>query len=184
MKQEITLYDRKIFYTVRQSRRAKRLRIAVYCNCDVIVTLPHSKTLNDVEMFLRKKARWISDKLDKFRKAKGLQLNGKLAKFVDAKNAAYRLVEGIIKKINKTYDFKYNKINIKNHKTKWGSCSTRRNLNFNSKIVFLPRRLAEYIVVHELCHLGELSHSKRYWSLVEKILPDYKNLLNELKGIF
>jgi predicted metal-dependent hydrolase len=88
----------------------------------------------------------------------------------------------IIKKFNKKYGLKYNTITIKDHKTKWGSCSKKGNLNFNYRIVFLPRRLAEYIVVHELCHLKELSHSRQYWRLVEKTLPNYKDLIRELKN--
>lgn len=184
MKKEITLYDRKISYSIRESSRAKRLRIAVYCDCDVIVTLPHDKTVSDVEIYLEKKAKWLTSKLDFFRKAKGLQVKNKPVGFADNKEEAYKLVVKIIKKFNKIYGFKYNKITIKNHKARWGSCSKKCNLNFNYKIVFLPRRLAEYIVVHELCHLGELSHSRRYWNLVRMGLSNYKMLTNELKSNF
>jgi predicted metal-dependent hydrolase len=55
-----------------------------------------------------------------------------------------------------------------------GAALEKKNLNFNSRIALLPEKLAEYIVAHELCHLGEFNHSKRFWDLVEKILPDYK----------
>ncbi len=182
MMKEITLYDRKIPYSIRTSTRAKRLRIAVYCNCDVVVTLPHTKTVSDVEIYLKEKAKWISGKLEFFRKAKGLQIKNKSVGFADNKGKAYELALRIIGKFNKVGEFKYNKVIIKSHKTKWGSCSKKGNLNFNYRIVFLPRRLAEYIIVHELCHLKELSHDRRYWNLVEKTLPNYKNLIHELKN--
>ena len=84
-------------------------------------------------------------------------------------------------KFNKIYKFKYNKINIKNQKTRWGSCSVKGNLNFNYKIALLPEKLAEYIVVHELCHLGEFNHSYKFWKLVEKTIPDYLEIKEDLK---
>jgi predicted metal-dependent hydrolase len=66
MIKEITLYNRKISYSIKKSTRAKRLRIAVYCNCDVVVTLPHHKSISDVDSYLREKSKWISEKLDFF----------------------------------------------------------------------------------------------------------------------
>lgn len=181
MMTEITLYDRKIPYSIRKSTRAKRLRIAVYHNCDVIVTLPHHKSVSDVDAYLKQKSKWISAKLDYFRRAKGIKIKNKSDGFEQNQEEAYKLALRIIKKFNKVYNLKYKKITIKSHKTKWGSCSKKGNLNFNYRIVFLPRHLAEYIVVHELCHLKELSHGRKYWNLVGKTLPNYKNLIHELK---
>ncbi|HCW31985.1 MAG: zinc-dependent protease [Candidatus Peregrinibacteria bacterium GW2011_GWE2_39_6] len=182
MMTEITLYDRKIPYSIRKSTRAKRLRIAVYYNSDVVVTLPHHKTVSDVEAYLRQKSKWISAKLDYFREAKGIKVKNQSVGFEQNKERAYELALRIIKKFNKVCDLKYKKITIKSHKTKWGSCSKKGNLNFNYRIVFLPLHLAQYIVVHELCHLKELSHGRKYWNLVEKALPNYKNLIRELKN--
>jgi len=178
---EITLYNRTIPYSIIRSPRAKRLRIAVYCNCDVVVTLPHHRTVSDVEVYLKEKSKWISEKLDYFRTNRSIKIGGKLVNFEENQKEAHKLALRIIKKFNKIYAFKYNKITIKNLRTKWGSCSKKGNLNFNYRIIFLPRHLAEYIVVHELCHLRELSHSRKYWNLVERALPNYKELVKELK---
>ncbi len=60
------------------------------------------------------------------------------------------------------YNFQYKRLAIKNTKTRWGSCSTKRNLNFNYKILFLENNLRDYIIVHELCHLQEMNHSKNF----------------------
>lgn len=62
---------------------------------------------------------------------------------------------------------------VKEQKKRWGSCSSRGNLNFNWKIVMAPLPVLDYIVVHEMCHLIHLNHSREFWSLVERILPDY-----------
>jgi len=82
---------------------------------------------------------------------------------------------------NSFYNFKINRVAIKNAKTRWGSCSSKRNLNFNYKIIYLRPALADYLIVHELCHLGELNHSKRFWALVSKTIPDYVKINKELR---
>ena len=66
------------------------------------------------------------------------------------------------------------RICIKDVKSRWGSCSSKRNLNFNWWLIMAPMEVLDYVVVHELCHLKEMNHSKDFWVLVEGILPDYK----------
>lgn len=82
---------------------------------------------------------------------------------------------------NSFYGFSVGRISIRDTKTRWGSCSKRGNLNFNYKILFLPAHLADYIVVHELCHLQEFNHSQNFWALVAKIFPNHKAMRAELK---
>ncbi|NMC36283.1 M48 family metallopeptidase [Candidatus Beckwithbacteria bacterium] len=72
-------------------------------------------------------------------------------------------------------------IYLQDQKTCWGSCSKKKNLNFNWRIVLLPDHLADYIVIHELCHLKEFSHSRRYRNLMASVLPNYQELITELK---
>ena len=81
------------------------------------------------------------------------------------------------------HEFPYKRIAIRNTKRSWGSCSELGNLNFNYRIIFLPQSLAEYIIVHELCHLWEMNHSKHYWHHVGQILPDYRERRRALKRI-
>jgi predicted metal-dependent hydrolase len=82
---------------------------------------------------------------------------------------------------NTFYNYKWGKIAIRNQKTRWGSCSRRGNLNFNYKIALLPARYSDYIIVHELCHLGEFNHSQNFWNLVARTIPDYKEIRGSLR---
>lgn len=85
--------------------------------------------------------------------------------------------ELVIERINYYNTFinkKITGIKIKNQRKRWGSCSSLGNLNFNWRIIMMPDEIFDYIVVHEMCHLLYLNHSKDYWGSVEKILPDYQ----------
>ncbi len=92
------------------------------------------------------------------------------------------LVHARLAHFNNFYHVPLRKIFIKNHKSRWGSCSERGNLNFNYKIVLLPPSLADYIIAHELCHLIEFNHSPAFWALVAQTIPNHKALRRQLRG--
>lgn len=75
----------------------------------------------------------------------------------------------------------YNTIRIKDVKGHWGSCSSKKNLNFNYRISLLPIEGIDYIIIHELSHLTEMNHSRRFWDIVERYMPDYKSVRASLK---
>lgn len=178
----IIVNKRKIPYTLKVSKRAKRLRLSIHHDGSFIVTTPKNLHLNTIKQFIIKKSQWILDKLDYFSKfTNSFKIKNTKSDFIKYKETAKKLVEEKISKFNKIYKFKFNKINIKNQKTRWGSCSKKGNLNFNYKIALLPEELAEYIVVHELCHLGEFNHSVKFWNLVAKTIPEYLKIRDELK---
>ena len=99
------------------------------------------------------------------------------------KETARALAKSRIEYFNKFYGFKVGRIAIKNTKTRWGSASKKGNLNFNYKIALLPSDMADYVLVHELCHLGEFNHSVRFWNLVARVLPDYKEIRKKFKKV-
>lgn len=75
----------------------------------------------------------------------------------------------------------YADIRIKDQKSRWGSCSSKGNLNFNWRIVMAPEQVCDYVIIHELCHLIYLDHSQKFWKLVERICPDYEQYKKWLK---
>lgn len=79
------------------------------------------------------------------------------------------------------HGFKMEKIRISSARTRWGSCSSKGTLSFTWRLVMAPLEIIDYVVVHELCHLEEMNHSKSFWARVEGILPDYKRRRKWLK---
>lgn len=168
---------------LRKSKRARRMRLAVYCDGSVVVTVPHDLNVNVIERFIREKTSWLFSKIAYFKQFEGRAIaRYSHEDYLKHKEAAYELVVERVNYFNKLYKLKFNCIVIKNQKTRWGSCSKKGNLNFNYKVALLPPKLADYIIVHELCHLKEFNHSKKFWSLVERGMSDYKELKKELQN--
>ena len=107
---------------------------------------------------------------------------GSRKEYLKHKEAARKLVHERLEYFNKFYGFTYKKIAIRNQKTRWGSCSKQGNLNFSYRLALMPAHHADYIIVHELCHLGEFNHSKNFWALVAQQVPNYKQIKKELKS--
>ena len=171
-----------ITYSVKESTRAKRMRLAVYCDASVVMTVPQGVDSGLVEKFLRDKLEWVESKVAYFSKFK----NNPITKFSEEdyrkyKEDAYELACERVDYFNKSYGFSYNQINIKNQKTRWGSCSSKGNLNFNYKILFLPEAVRDYVVVHELCHLKEFNHSRKFWNLIGKTIPEFSDMKETLR---
>ena len=76
----------------------------------------------------------------------------------------------------------YGRITIRCQKTRWGSCSSKGNLNFNCLLMLMPSEVIDYVVVHELCHIKQMNHSKAFWKEVEKVLPNYRKSAVWLKN--
>lgn len=183
MKKQIAIHNKNITYTIRKSRRARRMRLAVYCDGTVVVTTPIGLKENIIDKFIREKSTWLFNKILFFKQVKGnFFIKSNKRDYLRYKEQAYDIAVDRINYFNKVYKFKFNKINIKNQKTRWGSCSKKGNLNFNYKIAILPAYVSDYVIVHELCHIGEFNHSQRFWRLVEKTIPNYLDIRNILKN--
>ncbi|MFZ2205369.1 MAG: SprT family zinc-dependent metalloprotease [Minisyncoccia bacterium] len=182
MEKNIELQDRKIPYTLKVSPRIRRLRLSIFRDGNFVVTVPRTMSENTIEQFIIQKSQWIIKKLEYFKGFSGMVFMKSTKKeYVEHKERALILAQTRLEYFNQFYNFSYNKISIKNQKTKWGSCSKRRNLNFNYKIALLPEKMADYIIVHELCHLGQFNHSKNFWSLVAQTIPDHHEIRKDLK---
>ena len=173
-----------IDYTVKKSPRARSLRVSVYCDGKVVVAAPAFVGLEVVERFVAKKSQWIARTLEKFMPFRPvMRRKNSRIEFLKHKEAARELVMRRVPELNKEYGFRVGRIAVRNQKSRWGSCSAQGNLNFNYRIALLPAHLSDYIIVHELCHLGEMNHGRRFWDLVARTMPDYRERRRELRAI-
>ncbi|SDK58891.1 hypothetical protein SAMN05660337_0909 [Maridesulfovibrio ferrireducens] len=103
---------------------------------------------------------------------------GALTEFVRTQARSFLLAE--LTKISKEIDMPFKKLFIRSQRKRWGSCSSKGNINLNMKLMFLPYRLVRYVLIHELCHTVHLNHSARYWQLVQQVEPEFQSLEKEL----
>ena len=101
--------------------------------------------------------------------------------YMSHKEEARAIVHARLVHFNAHYKHKVARVFIKNSKSRWGSCSSRGNLNFNYKLLFLPPEVLDYVVVHELCHLRHFNHGPEFWAAVEEVLPNHKDLRRLLR---
>lgn len=94
---------------------------------------------------------------------------------------AYECIKDRLDYYCKIIGLSYNTLRIKEQKTRWGSCSKKGNLNFNWKLIMSPPWVIDYVVIHEVCHLRYLNHSKEYWAMVEMYMPNYQKAQEWLK---
>jgi len=170
-------------YSVCRSRRAKRIRLTVGGDGQVLVTIPAWVSEQVGHNFFLTKKDWVISRLNR----KSLLNNtsrdywGSSADFNYHKAKAQVVFGEKVRYWNQFYNYPHKKITIKNQKTRWGSCSRSGNLNFNYKLLFLPEGMLDYVVVHELCHLKEFNHSARFWALVAETMPNYKLIRRQFK---
>lgn len=169
-------------WSLRRSDRATRLWVEVKRDGSVVVTAPRFAPFAAIERFVRDKAEWIARAVAAVAKRKDdVYLPRGRRAYLANRERARDLVHGLLRLHTPRYGGRYGKVFIKDLRRNWGSCSELGNLNFNYKLVFLPARLAEYVVVHELCHLERFDHSPAFWGLVERAIPDAKACRKELR---
>jgi predicted metal-dependent hydrolase len=179
---KIIIQGQEIAYSLRSYKSSRHLRLAISGNGSVTVTKPVFVTEKMVHDFLETKGDWILEQLVKSaNNPQSLSPAQELAEYQRYKIRAHNFVSDRLEYFNRFYGFKYGRVSVRRQKTRWGSCSRTGNLNFNYRLIFLEPAAADYIIVHELCHLGEFNHSPDFWRLVAKQIPDYRLLRKSVK---
>lgn len=171
-------------WELKRSRRTRRLWVRVQRDGSVTVTAPFFAPLATIERFVSERAAWIVEAVRRTARFKDDSfLPRDRRTYVARREEARALVHGLLAEYAPRYAFgsRYKKVFIKNLRRNWGSCSEHANLNFNYKLVFLPRELAAYVVVHELCHLERFDHSPAFWALVAQQMPEHRAMRRALK---
>lgn len=161
-------------YELRRSKR-KTISVEISREAKIIVRAPLKMSVKDIENFLNSKSEWINTNFDKVKKNLA-DLPPKLTadEIAQLKKKAKKEIPNRVDFYAKQMCVEYGRIALRSQKTRFGSCSTKKNLNFNLAIMLMPEEIIDYVIVHELAHLIEMNHSKRFWCEVERVLPDYK----------
>jgi len=168
--------------------RSSRKSFSIQIDYDETVTVraPRRATKKDIEKIVVEKEDWIRKTLQKIRdkKAKTEYIQQDpltIEEMRELANKALIVIPQRVKHFAQIMGVNYGRITIRNQKTRWGSCSGKGNLNFNCLLMLTPPEVIDYVVVHELCHLIEMNHSKAFWNEVGKIIPNYKDYVKWLK---
>ena len=160
-----------------RSSRAKHLNISIKAPAKVRVAVPRGISFEKAKKITHSKIGWISKHLLK------IQLSPKIHLFdkpVD-KQSAEEFLERRIKKLADKFGFLYNKVTIRNQKTRWGSCSGKNNINLNMKLLNIPNHLIDYVILHELVHTKVKNHSPLFWDSLDRYVGNAKAIDKELK---
>ena len=160
-----------------RSNRAKHLNISIKEPAKVRVAVPRGISFEKAKNFTHSKIGWISKHLLKIQLRPKIQL---LDKPID-KQAAREFLEGHIKELADKFGFVYNKVTIRNQKTRWGSCSSKNNINLNMQLMNIPNNLIDYVILHDLMHTKVKNHSPLFWGSLDRYVGNAKAIDKELK---
>ena len=178
-KQRSMEYDIQI---IRSRRRT--LQIEIRQDCSIIVRAPYRVSRAEIDRFINERSSWIEKNLQKMQgRIRSMNIRDALTEneikaltelaraYIPPRVAEYAAVMGI----------KYGRVTIRCQKSRWGSCSSKGNLNFNCLLMKVPPEIRDYVIVHELCHIPHPDHSRAFWAEVAIYCPDYKELRNRLR---
>ena len=156
--------------------RSNRKTIVIEVRPDgkVTVRAPYSMPYKEIENYIGRHADKIEQLMEKQRGRNREALPKYTAEEIEEATAkAKEIIPPRVKYYAEMLGVSYNRISIKTPKTRWGSCSSKKNLNFSALLVFMPEEIMDSVIVHELCHLKEMNHSKRFYDEILSIMPDY-----------
>lgn len=223
-----TFLDALPDYSIRQSLKAKNVRIVVSIEQGVVVVVPQGFDLNQIPELLQQKRRWLQSaweqiearrnyfqlqpptllpeqitlraieqewiveyqprsttRLQTIEQKQGhLILQGHTTDCSACQHALQRWVNQQaqihlipwLQQLSESQKLPFAQVTIRGQKTRWGSCSSRKTISLNRKLLFLPRSLVHYVLIHELSHTIHMNHSKQFWSFVRSREPHYQEL--------
>lgn len=140
----------------------------------LVIKAPNKISKKDIDEIVLKKEKWINDNLKKVKLKEEKEDLYTKEEFV-------QIVQNTVRNMSNLTGLYPQKCTIKNIKYAWGSCSSKRNISLNSNLIKYSKQAIQYVVLHELCHIKYMNHSKDFWNLVEKYMPNYKEVRKEFK---
>lgn len=158
--------------------RSRRKTLAIQIkNGELIVRAPIFTLTSTIEKFVQKHQDWIEKKLSQSQIRPALSSEQEK----DLQKKARLYIPNRVSKLASEHWKHYNAIRITSAKTRWWSCSGKKNLNFSYRLMLLPKDVIDYVIIHELAHLKYMNHSKQFWNHVESMMSDYQEKEKWLK---
>lgn len=166
-----------------KSSRARHMNLSIRPFRGLRVAVPKGVSFESAESFARSKSSWIIKHLPRLKaieQAATRRQNDPGSGNIDRKTGRQMLVQRL-NVFSEKYGLPYNRVFVKNQKTRWGSCSEKKNINLNINLLRLPEELMDYAIIHELVHTKVLNHSAQFWALLEKFVKNARDLDRELQ---
>jgi len=163
-----------------RSIRAKRIIISVRPSKEVRVAIPNRISLKSALEFVNLKKPWIQKHLVRIERMESRRQAVGSTVIIDRADDKNKLTNKL-KQLAAQHGFTYNKVTIRNQKTRWGSCSHKNNISLNMKLVMLSDELIDYVILHELVHTKIHNHSKKFWAKLDKYVGQGKTMVKRLK---
>jgi predicted metal-dependent hydrolase len=160
-----------------RSSRAKYINISVRHSGKIRVAVPGRVSYEKALRFLHSKSDWVNKHLENMER---IEKKIPLAK-VDKTRARHILIPRL-EYLAEKHGFKYNRVALRNQKTRWGSCSSKNNINLNINLASLPQDLMDYVILHELTHTKVKNHSKDFWNHLGRHIPNPKQQNKKLRS--
>ncbi len=173
----IKLKNNRIKYHLKSSPNSRQMRLSVSRRGFFVLTVPPKVDYLTVRRFILSQTDWILERFDALVKInQGKAVRCSRRDYLKNKELARSFITARVEYFARKHRFRYGRISIRNQRTVWGSCSEDGNLNFNYILLKMPKDIADYIIVHELCHLRHFDHGEKFWQTVKEILPGYEGI--------
>jgi len=164
-----------------RSKKAKHLNISVKPFAGVRVAVPNGLSFQKAEGFVYTKKSWIQKHLVRMKQyEENNDTNSAISNDIDRAKAKRKLTRRLRYLADK-HGFTYNRVFIRNQKTRWGSCSSKNNISLNMKIVRLSEELMDYVILHELVHTRVKDHSHAFWAELNRLVGNGKSMASSLR---
>lgn len=162
-----------------RSSRARHINLSVRPFKGVRVAVPYGVSFDKAEEVTHSKAGWIKKHLDRMELIEQKSIELKKNNHINRKEARKFLINRL-NELSGKHGFDYNKVFVRNQRTRWGSCSVKNNINLNVNLVCLPEELIDYTILHELVHIRIKNHNKEFWDELDKLIVNAKELDKKL----
>jgi len=167
---------------LKYSKRVKHVNISVKPYSGVQVAVPYGVSFKKAEEFVHMKTEWIQRHLDKISRYEE-ERSAVQDSFNDIDEAeARRMLTSRLIQLAEKHSFTYNRVSIRNQRTRWGSCSHKNNISLNMKLIKLPDELIDYVILHELVHTRKKDHSKAFWVELDELVGNGKIMASRLRS--